>query len=520
MNKGILQVVVLIVVAIIVIVAVYGFRGSYDHNAANYGTWSDFTTGVCSNNNQACTVAGTSEKFRTCTPNPTTGYGCLDSNNKQTFKPEVISSSCTPTCFSAEWSTTTQSPCTNYTDATGTTLGASQTCRLGSEVTLTKTTRTCIAKDATGSNACVKSDLSIAAIGDSETILEACSSIPACYPGTWNPCGAATDLTVQNCGGTVGQCGEVIPSNVSAICTQVIGGVPTQVSTSNCDPADNPGPCAKYCFNYPCTAYPAGFSNVSSYLGNFLEFVRTSDLKAIEPLWNHVLINCAGNPISTVSGSNVVTITTPAPHGMLVGQLVDVQFVSGSNVNGIPVAQLNGLHKITAVTPLTIKFTVLSNATSTGFGGGGGVKLEQDPEGVALSQQDVLNNYGPIDTQFASNGVGFRIRFSILPSQAEVPSGAFYMIGFLPHNGQRGLMRWTGTALQMIPLPVIGLNETLDDAIPRPDMFVIQGAANPRRIKKYTLPGPVLTELFCLVPNCINIVSCTNPILSIGDVCT
>jgi hypothetical protein len=221
-----------------------------------------------------------------------------------------------------------------------------------------------------------------------------------------------------------------------------------------------------------------------------------------------------------VNTSNIVTITTPLPHGLSVGQLVDVQFVSGTFLNGIPVVQINGLQRITAITPTTIKFQVSSNATSTGSGGGGGVKLEQDPEGVAMSQQDVLNDYGPIDTQFASNGVGFRVRFSILPSQAEVANGAFYMIGYLPHNGQRGLMRWTGTALQMIPLPVIGLGETLDDAVPRPDMFVIQGATNPRRIKKYTLPGPVLTELFCLIPNCINIISCTPyPVQTIGEVC-
>ena len=521
MAKGAVSAIVIIVVVVILIVAAILFRGTYQRNTGDYGTWSSFTTTVCLNENQPCTTTGTSQKFRTCTPNPTTGFGCIDSNGDQKFDPEVIESSCTPICFSAQWSATTQTPCKVYTNASGTTLAPVQTCRAPGEFTFTKTTKTCTAKDASGVNACVKSDNSIAAIGEAETTLTPCSSIPDCFPGTWDPCGPPQNVTSQDCGGTTSECGEVILGSIPATCTQIIAGIPTQVATSNCNPVDDPGPCVKWCFNYPCTSYPAGFTNVASYLGSFLELIKTPAGTGLEPFWNHVQIGCNANPVATTSSSLNVVITTPALHTMLVGQLVDVQGIPGPALNGIPIAELNGLRMITATTGTSVTFQVTTPATSTGSGGGILVTLEQDPEGAAMNNQDVIGAFGPIDTYFGGNGVGFRVRLRIIPSQAEVAAGAFYLIAHLPHNGQSGLVSWSGSNLVISTLPVITLGETLDDVVPRPDLFVFTEAATPQKLKLYTLPGPVLTDIFCGVSACINISSCPNfPVSTVGEICT
>jgi len=203
---------------------------------------------------------------------------------------------------------------------------------------------------------------------------------------------------------------------------------------------------------------------------------------------------------------------------MLVGQLVNITGIL-SAVNGIPISELNGFRMITNVTATTFKFSSVTVATSTGTGGGSGVTLEQDPEGSAIANQDALIAFGPIDTFFASNGVGFRMRFQIVPSQAEVANGAFYLIGHLPHSGQTGIIALVGGVLQLQQLPTLTVGQTFDDVVPRPDLFVLVGASQPFFLQSYVLPGPVLTTLFCGITPCINISSCSHVVNDIGDVC-
>lgn len=85
------------------------------------------------------------------------------------------------------------------------------------------------------------------------------------------------------------------------------------------------------------------------------------------------------NPLSVVSGSNVVTVTTVSPHGFVNGDDValNAQTNPVANFGGLNgVSQLTGGHIITVTGATTFTFTVSTNATSTISGGGGTIQVK------------------------------------------------------------------------------------------------------------------------------------------------
>jgi hypothetical protein len=254
-----------------------------------------------------------------------------------------------------------------------------------------------------------------------------------------------------------------------------------------------------------------------SWLGYFLELFDGAS--AIQPDWNYISIACNPNPVSTTMGSTNVVITTPAPHGLALGTSVNVAGVNGTTLNGIPTNEINGLRLITAVTLSTFTIQSITAASATGSGGGSGIVLLQDPQSGAIAKQDVLGLYGPVKTVFANDGLGTRMRFRIIPSQAEVPNGAFYLIGHLPYSGQTGIVSWNGSSLQLNSLPPLTLGQTFDDVFPRPDLFVFTEPSAPQILALYQLPGPVLTDLFCGGIPCITVSACDENVTSMTDSC-
>ncbi|CAB4164578.1 hypothetical protein UFOVP826_53 [uncultured Caudovirales phage] len=77
------------------------------------------------------------------------------------------------------------------------------------------------------------------------------------------------------------------------------------------------------------------------------------------------------NPLTTVSGEREVTIAYGGDR-FIVGDLITISGVPGA-VNGIPAVELNAVHIVRAVTPLTLTVRVATAATSSGVGGGGAV---------------------------------------------------------------------------------------------------------------------------------------------------
>lgn len=63
-----------------------------------YGTYSIVNTSPCFTANGKCAGNGIQTVTSYCTPNPTTGYGCIDENGEQTFAPKTTQQNCLPNC--------------------------------------------------------------------------------------------------------------------------------------------------------------------------------------------------------------------------------------------------------------------------------------------------------------------------------------------------------------------------------------------------------------------------------------
>lgn len=92
------------------------------------------------------------------------------------------------------------------------------------------------------------------------------------------------------------------------------------------------------------------------------------------PVPSHLLEN---NPITTDSGSNVVTVFHPH-HGMQIGQGVTLSGVDSLGVGGISAATLNKKYNITSLDYTGYKFTADSSATANIRGGGNSVKATKN----------------------------------------------------------------------------------------------------------------------------------------------
>jgi hypothetical protein len=431
-TKGLRTAIILIIIILILVILVVILRSLYTAPVSKYGTWSDFSTTFCLNNGQGCSVSGTQQRYRTCTPNPTTGLGCIDSKGIQTFNMEYIDETCTPVCYSAVWSDNSTSDCSVYTDVTGTTLASSQSCRNPNQFSYIKIERQCVGQDSTGINACLKADNTVANLGEIETLLIPCTTVPDCYEGEWQACGSTSE--VKDCGGIDTDCGRILLDSTPARCYKNIAGVPTEVASTECYPPDDPGPCPINCFNYPCVAYPPDYSNISSFISDnsqivFVEIQDSTTLDKIEADYNVSQAQAASN-----------------------------------NQDVFPFA----------------------------------------PGYVAT----IFGNTGNV------------VRFQLVPSQAEAANGAFYLFATLPGNGQTGIVRYSlvDSRLEIIPQTVPqNLGETLDDVIPRPDLFSFTGTG-PYSLNLYTLPGPVLLNLFC-VADCLLLNSCDCPCGICNGIC-
>ena len=83
----------------------------------------------------------------------------------------------------------------------------------------------------------------------------------------------------------------------------------------------------------------------------------------------------------------------------------------------------------------------------------------------------------------------------IIPSQAEVPNGAFYILAYLPYSGQEGIVEWDGAKLIIKERPALGIGDTFDDVLPDEDLFVLTGASAPYTLNTYVLPIPTITPI-------------------------
>lgn len=278
MAKGLRTAIVIVIIIVILLIVTFLLRDTYSVFVSDYGTWSDFSPTFCLNEGQGCNVLGTQKRIRNCTPNPSTGFGCIDTTGKHTFRPESLDQECNVLCFTSVWDEISSTPCSVFDDEDGTMLSATQSCRNPDQFTYISTQRQCVAQDDTGPNACIKQDGSPAVIGEVESVITPCSTVPDCFQGTWEQCGLGA-FTLEDCGGIDTECGEVLAITTPARCVQTIAGEPTEVPPINCYPPDDPGPCPGKCFNFPCIAYPPGYTNIGAFIsdGSMDVFVEIED---------------------------------------------------------------------------------------------------------------------------------------------------------------------------------------------------------------------------------------------------
>lgn len=104
-------------------------------------------------------------------------------------------------------------------------------------------------------------------------------------------------------------------------------------------------------------------------INDFHFFVVNLDINTDIVTFNSlILLNLANNAISTLSGTGVITVTTPTAHGYENDSLI---YMNGAKqVGGISASIINGFQLITVTDSITFKFTLNVNASSTSFGGG------------------------------------------------------------------------------------------------------------------------------------------------------
>ena len=138
------------------------------------------------------------------------------------------------------------------------------------------------------------------------------------------------------------------------------------VTLNNSDPVNG---CARSIFSYSLTGngrYIIGTHlNLYYLIGSQLTNI-TPSVTATTAIANSLDSNfatLANNPVATVSGSNVVTITDTATKV----RAADTLTLSGSSaVNGVPAGEINTTHFIRTQSTNSYTFNVSTNATSTG----------------------------------------------------------------------------------------------------------------------------------------------------------
>lgn len=77
------------------------------------------------------------------------------------------------------------------------------------------------------------------------------------------------------------------------------------------------------------------------------------------------------NSMNSSTGAATITVTLAAAHGAATGDFVEISGVSGTDVGGIPVSEINSTHEITVTSSTDFTFTTTTAATSTVAASGG-----------------------------------------------------------------------------------------------------------------------------------------------------
>lgn len=157
---------------------------------------------------------------------------------------------------------------------------------------------------------------------------------------------------------------------------------------------------------------------------DFHYFVINLDFETdISTFTSLYLLQLNNDPITTTSGSGLIKITTPIPHGLITGD--SIYLIGAKTINGIISTDLNGQHVINKVSNTEFTFEITVAAIAAGNGGGNTCKIGK-PAPYQLLFGDysntVANNLGfplenssqRIDTPFTSITRKFQVRLTTI----------------------------------------------------------------------------------------------------------
>lgn len=132
-----------IIIVIVIIILLLIIFGNYIFKPSNhYGTWSTPIAGPCIRSTPDCQGPGYQDYISVCIPNSVTSQGCPDENGIPTYAPKIWRESCTPVCQYSVWNVS-KSGCIANSDPS-------------SDEGTSTTTYTCVQKDSTGRNDCMR----------------------------------------------------------------------------------------------------------------------------------------------------------------------------------------------------------------------------------------------------------------------------------------------------------------------------------------------------------------------------
>jgi hypothetical protein len=145
-----------------------------------------------------------------------------------------------------------------------------------------------------------------------------------------------------------------------------------------------------------------------------------TDISTLTSLYLQQLNN---DPITTISGSGLIKITTPDPHGLTTGD--SIYLISAKTTNGIISTDLNGEHIVNVISNTQFTFEITVAAIAAGSGGGNTCKIGKSAPYQLLFgdyQNTVASNLGfplenssqRIDTPFSKITRFFQVKLTTI----------------------------------------------------------------------------------------------------------
>lgn len=147
-----------------------------------------------------------------------------------------------------------------------------------------------------------------------------------------------------------------------------------------------------------------------------------TDISSFTSLYLQQLNN---DPLTTISGSGLIKITTPSAHGLVTGD--SIYLIGAKTTNGISSTDLNGRHTINVISTTEFTFEITVAAIAAGNGGGNTCKVGKSAPYQLLFgdyTNTVASNLGfplensseRIDTPFSSISRKFQVKLTTITS--------------------------------------------------------------------------------------------------------